>query len=47
MDNSHNNMNILVYQNENEQFTCPKCGEKIKFEKKLIDNLSSSNNDMI
>ena len=39
-------MYILVYQYENEKFTCPKCGEKIKFNKKLIDILSTSNNDI-
>ncbi len=30
IDNSSNKMYILVYQYENEKFTCPKCGEKIK-----------------
>ena len=46
IDKSSNSMNILVYQFENEQFICPKCGEKMKFDKKLIDGLTSSNNDM-
>ena len=46
IDNSNKKMNILVYQNENEILICPKCGAKIKFDTKLIDDISSSNNDI-
>ena len=37
-----NEINILVFQYDNNEFICPKCGEKIQFDKKLI----SSNNDI-
>ena len=43
-----NEINILVFQYENnEEIICPKCGEKIKYNKKLIDNILLSNNDII
>ena len=32
-------MKILVYKNGNEEFKCPKCGEKIKLNYKKIDNV--------
>ena len=46
VDNQSNKMKILVYQNENDGIICSKCGEKITFDTKLIDNILSSNNDI-
>ena len=45
-DKESNKMKILVYQNENDGIICSKCGEKITFDTKLIDNILSSNNDI-
>ena len=39
-------MNILVYQLEKEGFICPKCGENIKLDINLIENICLSNNDI-
>ena len=47
MDKNKKKMNILVYQLEKEGFVCPKCGESIKLDTKLIDNICLSNNDII
>ena len=41
-----NEINFLVFQYDNNEFICPKCGEKIQFDKKLLDNIISSNNDI-
>ena len=30
MDKERNEMSVLVYKNENDEYICPKCGEKIK-----------------
>ena len=47
LDKENNQMNILVYKyDKNEEVICPKCGEKIKFVKKIIDNIIVSNNDI-
>ena len=46
MDRINKEMKILVYNNEDEIFICPKCGEKIKLNKEKIDELMSTNNDI-
>ena len=46
IDNDENKMVILAFQNENEKLICPKCGEKINFDNRLIDKISLSNNDI-
>ena len=30
IDKERNEMSVLVYKNENDEYICPKCGEKIK-----------------
>ena len=47
LDKENNQMNILVYKYDSkEELICPKCGEKIKLDKKIIDNIIISNNDI-
>ena len=46
IDRENKEMRILVYNNEDEIFICPKCGEKIKLNKEKIDELISSNNEI-
>ena len=46
IDKNKNEMNILVYKYEKEKFVCPKCGESIKLDTKLIDNICLSINDI-
>ena len=41
-----NEMKLLVYTNENDEFMCPKCGEKIKFNKEKIDDIILSINNL-
>ena len=36
-----NEMKVLVYTNENDEFMCPKCGEKIKLNTEKIDDIIS------
>ena len=36
IDKNTNRMKILVFQYENEKFICPKCGERIKFNRKIL-----------
>ena len=43
MDNNINEMKILVYQNENEEFKCRKCGETIHLD--ILDNIIKYNNE--
>ena len=46
-DKNNNQMNILVYKyDNNDVLICPKCGEKLKFDKKIIDNIIISNNEL-
>ena len=47
VDNISNNMNILVFKLEQDKFTCPKCGEKINFDKNLIDKIEESNHNAV
>ena len=39
-------MSILVYKNENDEFVCPKCGERLKLDTTKIDEIISSNKNM-
>ena len=39
-------MKVLVYTNENDEFMCPKCGEKIKLNTERIDDIISSINNL-
>ena len=39
-------MRVLVYTNENEEFICPKCGEKIKLNKEKLDDIILSINNL-
>ena len=41
-----NEMKVLVYTNENDEFMCPKCGEKIKLNTEKIDDIISSINNL-
>jgi hypothetical protein len=43
-DKEKNEMKIFVYNDEDNQYKCPKCGEKLKFNK--IDKISSSMNNL-
>ena len=46
LDRNKNEMKILVYNNENDEFICPKCGEKIKLNTDKIDEIILSNNEI-
>ena len=46
IDNNNNKMSILVYKNENDELICPKCGERLKLERKKIDEIILSNNNI-
>ena len=41
-----NEMKVLVYSNETDEFMCPKCGEKIKLNKEKIDDIILSINNL-
>ena len=41
MDKERNEMNVLVYKNDNE-FACPKCGETINLNNEKINDIKSS-----
>ena len=41
-----NEMKVLVYSNETDEFICPKCGEKIKLNTEKIDNIILSINNL-
>jgi len=46
IDNNNNRMSILVYKSDNDELTCPKCGEKLKLDTKKIDEIISYNNNI-
>ena len=46
MDKNNRRMNILVYNNETDEFICPKCGEKIQLNKEKLDEIILLNNDI-
>ena len=45
LDKERNIMNILVYKKEDNEFVCPKCGEKIKLNTEKIDDIILSINN--
>ena len=45
-DKINNEMKVLVYYNEDDEFICPKCGEKIELNKEKIDEIIKSYNDI-
>jgi len=48
IDKKNNEMKILVYIKENEdELTCPKCGEKLNLNSQKIDELILSNNNLM
>ena len=46
IDKANNQMKVLVYDKEIDEFICPKCGEKINFNNEKIDELIISNNSI-
>ena len=46
IDKMNKEMKILVYKNGNEEFKCPKCGEKIQLNYEKIDNIILSNENI-
>ena len=44
IDNGNNEMKVLAYKLEDEEFKCPKCGEKIMLNKEKIDEIIQNNN---
>ena len=46
IDKSNNEMKILVYRNELNEYTCPKCGEKIRLKSDKIEKVILSNNNI-
>ena len=45
-DRNNNEMRVLVYKNDEDDFICPHCGEKIKLNTEKIDEIISSNNNI-
>ena len=45
-DKERNEIKVLVYSKENEDFTCPKCGEVIKVNTEKIDDIILSVNNL-
>jgi len=46
IDKQKNEMKVLVYKNENNEYICPKCGEKIKLNTEEIDDIILSINNI-
>ena len=46
IDKNNGKMNILVYENRNEEFICPKCGEKLEINQDKIDEIILLNNNI-
>ena len=46
IDKERNLMKILVYKNEDNEYICPKCGEKIKLNTEKIDDIILSINNI-
>ena len=45
-DKESKEIKVLVYSNENDEFICPKCGEKIKLNTEKIDDIILSINNL-
>ena len=46
IDKESKEMKVLIYSNENDEFICPKCGEKIKLNTEKIDDIILSINNL-
>ena len=46
LDKEKNEMNVLVYKNENDELKCPKCGEKIELNTEKINDIRTSINNI-
>ena len=46
IDKENKEMKVLVYSNENDEFICPKCGEKINLNMEKIDDILLSINNL-
>ena len=46
IDKEKNEMKVFVYKNENNEYICPKCGEKIKLNTEKIDDIILSINNI-
>ena len=42
IDKERNEMKVLVYKNESDELSCPKCGEKINLNSEKINDIKSS-----
>ena len=42
IDKERNEMKVLVYKNESDELSCPKCGEKINLNTEKINDIKSS-----
>ena len=47
IDTQRNEMNVLVYIDDNKIIKCKKCGEIIKLDNKIINNILNSNKNKI
>ena len=45
-DLNNNEIKVLVYESENSNIMCPKCGEIIKVNKEILDDVILSNNEI-
>ena len=45
-DLNNNEMKVLVYESVNNNIICPKCGEIIKLNKEILDDIILSNNEI-
>ena len=45
-DKETNEMKVMVYSNENNEFICPKCGEKVKLNTEKINDIIFSINNL-
>ena len=46
IDKERNEMKILVYKNEDDELSCPKCGEKINLNSEKINDIKSFINNI-
>jgi len=42
IDKERNKMKVLVYKNDSDELSCPKCGGKINFNNEIINDIKSS-----
>ena len=46
IDKNNGKMNILVYENQKDEFICPKCGEKLEINQEKLDEIILLNNNI-